>query len=305
VLATDDRTVCMVERAGRCASVDADSGQVLWTARLQVTRIADATVSGGQLIVVGEFAQPQADNKVDRVALLDARAGTPLAVTAAPITGVRYMRTTTRGDLILGAGGTIVAVNAADLETARTAWTLTGHPAANAWEAWLLDDRLFLLGDDRSLWEVPAGSGVAPERPIDVQGKLDARTGIAVWQSGSGTVAFATGRGVAIIGGKGTLVGADAVNATEGTVMPVVADGAALLLAPAAQRQTGMMMGDGGGTVPQQWALHRLDSSGAQLLSTTAISFASPPMRMGAIDGRIAVSTSSGTVVFDAPSEAR
>lgn len=303
ILATDDRTVCMVERAGRCAAIDADSGQVLWTARLPVTRIADATVSGGQLIAVGEFPQPQADNKVDRIALMDARAGTQLAVAAAPLNGVRYMRTTSRGDLILGAGGTIVAINAADLETAKTAWKLTGHPAANAWEAWLLDDRLFLLGDDRSLWEVPAGSGVAPAKAIDVQGRLDARTAIAVWQTGSGSVAFATGRGMAIIDGKGNLAGADAVNSPEGTVLPAVTEGAALLLAPSPQRQTGMMMGEG--TSPAPWNLYRLDTVGGQMLSTTPINFASTPLRIAAIDGRIAVSTSSGTIVLDAPTEAK
>jgi outer membrane protein assembly factor BamB len=306
VLATDDRTVCMVERAGRCAAVDADSGQVLWTSRLAVTRIADATVSGGQLIAVGEYAQPQPDNKVDRIALVDARAGTPLAVAAAPLTGVRYMRTTSRGDLVLGAGGTIVAINAADLETGKPAWTLTGHRAADAWEAWLLDDRLFLLGDDRTLWEVPASSGLAPAKPIDVQGRLDSRTAIAVWQTANGTVAFATGRGLALIDGKGSLMGADAVNASEGTVMPAVIEGGALLLTPSPQRQSGMMMmGEGNGGSSAPWNLYRLDTAGAQMLSMTPVAFATPPLRMAVIDGRIAVSTSSGTVVIDAPAEAK
>ncbi|MDP1661643.1 MAG: PQQ-binding-like beta-propeller repeat protein, partial [Phycisphaerales bacterium] len=305
VLATDDRTICMVERAGRCAAIDADSGQVLWTARLPVTRIADATVSGGQLIAAGEFPQPQADNKLDRIALHDARSGTQLAVVATPLSGVRYMRTTSRGDLILGAGGTITAINAADLETAKAAWTLTGHPAANAWEAWLLDDRLFLLGDDRTLWEVSAASGVASPRPIDVQSRLDARTAIAVWQTATGAVAFATGRGMALVDGKGNLLGADAVNAQDGTVMPAVVDGAALLLAPGPQRASGLVMGDPGANNPAAWNLYRLETSGAQMLSTTPIVFASPPLRMVAIDGRIAVSTAAGTVVLDAPPEAR
>lgn len=303
VIATDDRTVCMVERAGRCAAVDADSGQVLWTARLPVTRIADATVSGGQLIAVGESPQPQPDNKLDRVALMDARVGTQLAVSAAPINGVRYMRTTSRGDLILGAGGTVVCIGAPDLETAKVAWTLTNHPAANAWEAWLLEDRLFLLGEDRALWEVSAGSGAAPAKSVDVQGRLDARTSIAVWQAGNGTVVFATGRGMALINGKGELHAIDAVNATEGTVLPAVTSGAALLLVPSGPRQVGAMLGDG--AAPSTWQLHRLDTSSGQLLSTTPISFASTPMRMAAIDGRIVISTTTGTLVLDAPPEAK
>ncbi|MFT3683338.1 MAG: PQQ-binding-like beta-propeller repeat protein [Phycisphaerales bacterium] len=205
IIATDDRTVCMVERAGRCAAVDGDTGQVLWTSRLPLTRIADATVSGGQLVVAGEFPQPQADNKIDRLGLFDARTGAQSAVNAAPISGVRYIRTTSRGDLILGAQGAIAAVSAVDLETAKASWTLSGHPAANAFEAWLLDDRLFLMSDSRTLWEVSAVSGGTPSRPIDVQGRLEARTPVAVWQAGDGVVAFATGRGLALIDSKGSL----------------------------------------------------------------------------------------------------
>lgn len=305
VIAADERTVCMVERAGRCAAVDADSGQSLWTARLPVTRIADATVSGGQLVAIGEFAQPQTDGKLDRLALFDARAGTQLAVTAAPISGVRYIRTTSRGDLIMGAGGTIVAVSAADLETAKASWTLKGHPAASAWEAWLLDDRLFLLGDDRSLWEVSAVSGAAPTKSIDTQNRLEARTAIAVWQpaGGAGVVAFATGRGMVLIDGKGGMVGTDVINATDGSVLPVVTEGGALLLVPGPARQGSAMFAES--TPSGVWNLHRLETTGAQLLSTTPITFSSPPLRMAAIDGRIAVSTANGTVVFDSPAEGR
>lgn len=307
VIATDDRTVCMVERAGRCAAVDADSGQVLWASRLPVTRIADATVSGGQLVAVGEHAQVQADGKADRLALFDARTGTQLAVTAAPVSGVRYIRTTSRGDLIMGAGGTIVAVNAADLETARTAWTLTGHAAANAWEAWLMDDRLFLLSDDRSLWEVSAVSGAAPTKVVDVQGRLDARTAIAAWQTGGGNVVFATGRGLVLIDGKGGLAGADAVNALDGTVLPVVTEGGALLLSPPPPRNNGPFAfpGDGGNGQATTWTLHRVETAGAQLLSSTPISFSTAPLRMAAIDGRIAISTAAGTIVIDAPVTAK
>lgn len=301
IIATDDRTVCMVERAGRCAAVDSDTGQVLWTNRLPITRIADATVSGGQLVAIGEFPQPQADNKLDRLALFDARTGARSAVNAAPLSGVRYIRTTSRGDLIMGAGGTIAAVNAADLETAKAAWTLTGHPATNAWEAWLLDDRLFLLGDGRSLWEMSALSGAAPAKSIDMQGRLDARTPVTVWQTADGGVAFATGRGLALLDGKGGLKAADAVNAAEGTVAPVVTEGSALLLAPPAQRGGGgageLGLGGEGGV----WNLYRLETAGAQLLSSTPMVFATPPLRMAAIDGRVVISTASGTLVLDAP----
>jgi hypothetical protein len=90
-------------------------------------------------------------------------------------------------------------------------------------------------------------------------------------------------------------------------VLPVVTEGAALLLAPSPQRPGGV----GGGMLigeqnaPSVWNLHRIDTAGAQLLSTTPITFATPPLRMAAIDGRIAVSTASGTVVLDAPADSK
>ncbi|MFT3683339.1 MAG: hypothetical protein QM783_00185 [Phycisphaerales bacterium] len=79
---------------------------------------------------------------------------------------------------------------------------------------------------------------------------------------------------------------------------PVVAEGSALMLATPGQRGPGGLglAGDSG-----VWNLYRFETAGAELLSSTPIVFSAPPLRMAAIDGRVVVSTGSGSVVIDAP----
>lgn len=77
----DERTLIVVQRGGRAAGIDCDTGQVLWTLRTGISRVYDVDMAGGVLVVAGDeevLSGSRVSGLRGAVQVFDARTGATL-----------------------------------------------------------------------------------------------------------------------------------------------------------------------------------------------------------------------------------
>lgn len=293
LVSTDDRSIAMVERTGRAVILDADSGAVLWAGNLPLQRIVDCAVIANVLVCAGEKEVRGPGGNVASVtpaiAAVDARTGAPIQQFDSPAGAVRWLRLTESGDLIVGMQS---AVASFDLESGNSNWRLTQGPAASSIDAWALHDRLLILGEDRSLWQVSTASGAASAGALDTRGRFDTSSAVFGTVTAGGNVAFRSQQGVAVFNQRAELIGADAIGATDNLVVPAPSDHGFVAISMAGTAQN----------LPESqivFQMYTLDAQGV-LLTTTPVALGTVPGKIALTDGRIAVSAGRNTVVYSA-----
>lgn len=299
IAATDGRTIALIERTGRVASFDLASGQLLFAQRLPISNIADADLSAGRLIAAGKIVDQAGPLKLDDHALtiVDARSGRLEHVHPAPSSDPAWLRVTPRGDVIVGSRGAICSINP---ETNQRLWTVANSPAAATIDAWLIEDRLFVINDDRQLWEISALSGAVSSNMIDVGPRLDARLPIDVVapESPGGPATLLTSRGVNIIGTGGQVVGGDGLqlrDTTELSAQPACVDQGVLMVGFDASRATAVMTESA-----SPYRLWLVESATGKLSASVPITIGAVPTRLRVLDGYILLSGASSTLIVPA-----
>jgi hypothetical protein len=77
----DERTLVVVQRGGRAAGIDGDTGEVLWTLRTGISRVYDVDMAGGVLVVAGDeevLSGSRVSGLRGAVQVFDARTGAAL-----------------------------------------------------------------------------------------------------------------------------------------------------------------------------------------------------------------------------------
>lgn len=313
LLSADDRSLAMVQRTGRVVVLDAATGEKRFAGPLDLARVHDATLIADILVVAGqrdvpappapgapaadEGAAPLPAGAQDIVLFLDARTGTLLNTIAPPDGGgpVHWLRPGVRGDLVVGMTASVACIDPA--RPADTVWTLRDHPAAMPGDAWLIDDRLFVLDEARELWLIDASSGRVVAGPLDTRERIDTNGSIMInrrGQSSTATYGVRSPRGVAILSAEGVLLGADAMG-TEGDalVTPIpTASGYIGITTPRTQIVRERASG---------YTLFWLEGGSGMLEGTRLLPLNDDPERIAVMDGRIAVTTGHSTVVMQAP----
>lgn len=293
LVTTDDRSIALVERSGRAVILDADAGNALWSGTLPLQRIVDCDLIASVLVVAGdrEVRGPggAVASSTPAVAAVDARTGASLQQFESASGPVRWLRLTETGDLVVGMQG---AVACYDLENGQTSWKLQQGPAATSIDAWVAQDRLLLLGEDRSLWQVSVASGSAGAAALDTRGRFETSSHVSGAATPSGGFAFRSKQGVVVFGPRAELLGADAIGATDNLIVPAAAaDGFVTLSESGTASKDGETM---------SYNLFTLDGTGV-LKSSVQVALGAPPSRLWLTDGRIAVTAGRNTVVYAAP----
>jgi outer membrane protein assembly factor BamB len=299
LVVSDEGVMALVERSGRIAAFDMDSGRLLWHATSPVSQVSDADARAGA-IAIGGGAPPDADRTPiaglsPMVALYDARTGAAIKSLDNLPGRVRWLR-------LVGpnAGAAVITgldseVNSFDLTRGNQLWSISGGPAFESIDAWVFADRLFLLDRQRNLWLAGLNTGQISRQPLETYEHLQGSSRIDCSQVGKDLAAFSTDRGVCIFDATGQLVGIDAVQgeADEGTLtMPAQSESYFVAV------QTTVHQSESGQNV---YDLHVMDAKTGILKSTRQLALELPPRFITILDGRILVTAGGNTIVYSAP----
>ncbi len=298
VVTTDDHSVAMVERTGRCVLLDADSGQQLWTANLAIHRVFDSDMIGGQLIVAGERDMRGPGGALigatPVVLVIDARTGA-VQREITPVGGpVRRVVFTERGDLILLLSTSVMC---ADPENGQPVWRIAQQPTAAAVEAGVLGERLLLMAEDRTLWQAGLADGQVAPGPLESRGRLDAAS-IQAFTTATGATAFTTSQGALIFDHAGALVGVDALHPADNLLPAAMSERAVMMLATSGVPSRNAKDGE-------IYTLYAVGAENGALVASAPLLLGAVPQRLALMDGRVAVTAGHTTVIYPAPADAR
>lgn len=291
----DPDLVAIVERSGRATVIDAPTGRTLWAQTTPMRQVFDIELGHGVLVIAGNVGEPVdelGEELIPTVMVLDARTGAVLRRLDTPRGDPpRWVQLSDQGLLIVGRQSQINAVRTAD---GSTAWSVAGGAGWESREAWIFDERLFVLSDDRRLWMVSLATGDPPPAPVDAREHLENAGRIEAFRTGN-NVGFASDRGVVVVDERGIVVGRDALDRVGG-------------LLPAAPTTDRLVVLD---STPETLAdgrpayeLHMLEAASAMALEPPRkLVLRSRPRSMALLEGRVVVTAGNITTVYHAPAD--
>ncbi len=295
----DDRTIVIVQRGGKAAAFDTDTGRTLWSAATPVNRVYDVDVAGSVLVIAGDMEIPAAGGGVADlqpiVQTIDARTGKPLQRLSDVGGRTHWVRASPDGSsLLLGLDRAVMCL---DLGSGRSNWVLTLPELVPVSQAWIVGDRVVMVAPDRMLWQASLSTGRLRPQPLDAPRSHmeDVRPleAFAAGASETTDVVISTGQGIVVFGPEGELRGVDALGGFESMLPPRPAHGRAVTIETIADSRTpdGLMV----------FQIHQMETATAMLLDSKSIELGAHPMSMTVLDGRIVISGGGMTLVLSAP----
>lgn len=211
----DRRTMVLLDRMGRAAAFDLESGRLLWANATTANRMHDAALEAGTLLIGGgdgpiDFEKPiadahAADPMTGVVLALDARTGQPLHRWETP-DRVRWVRLAPEGFSVVGLNDAVVSL---DAYRGRVRWRAAARPLAASLAAWTLGSRVIVRSDSNDLFQIDTGDGSVREQPLDTRDRLAGGFGTIRLRPLGERAALTTQLGLAVFNAQGGLVGLD------------------------------------------------------------------------------------------------
>jgi outer membrane protein assembly factor BamB/tetratricopeptide (TPR) repeat protein len=328
VVLADERTLVLMDRVGRAAAFDQDTGRLLWASELAVDRVYDAALSDGVLAVAGTparsspvpvpnvgavppdkveeerrarakeagIALPESDDHPDDappsiVQVLGARTGVSQSVLPER-TDVRWVRITPEGWVVYAGSTTVTCLDAYRLEAR---WRTEGSLVQDTVTAWALPGRIVTRDSDGKFRIISSESGEVLPPTLDTLGKADQPfiEASAAWIDGR--TAILTSRGIVLHDAAGKVVGADALGSETVVRAPILAREAAVLVE---QAPSDGPIGEGG---PATYGVHVVSTTTGKMLGSAKVELPRSPTDAAVIDGMIVVSSGSACVLLNAP----
>lgn len=309
--------VTLVQRRGRAAAFDIATGKTLWSGRLPMTRVFEAEVSRGVLILGGAAAQAGAGKAIDNlrpgnvnpaninpivdatgiasgdaaaVVVVDARSGNVVSRLGPAELGdhPRWIRAMGDGDAIIGTSEALLRVSTAN---GQVKWKRLGRPGRMSIAGWAVGSGVFVLDSDVNLWRVALEDGAGGEQPLDTRGKITFPMTPTVL---SDRLVISSTQGVLVYHESGALVGADALEAAGSIEPPVIGEGVVV----AVESSQNEMGGDAEGSAAR---LFFFDTASARMLDVRRLRLHDSPRQVTLLDGKVLITESPVTIVFDAP----
>lgn len=221
--AYDDRTLVALDRIGRAAGFDLETGATLWVRSDLMSRVHGAAVRSGAVVIGGSDApidlrQTNRDSGAQGtsgvVVALDARTGQTLhrAETGGR---VRWVRLAPEGPAIVGLDRGVLSI---DIFRRTVRWRAESQSVRETTAAWVFPGRTIVRRDDGRLWQIRTSDGAVAFEPLDTRDRLESRfRSIRLTPLGD-RAGLATERGLALFGPKGDLQGLD-YRETSGAIL--------------------------------------------------------------------------------------
>ncbi len=293
----DGRLLLVVERSGRGAAFDVESGEVLWRFDGPLDVVQDLDLRGGLAVVAGSIFRegqiadhrhrPEERQSVSLV--IEAWSGRILHRHVDP-EPVRWARMTPAGTAVIGVDAGLVCV---DGLRGVVLWRQEDRVLQSSHAGVTLPGRILVRDYDNRIWQINSASGELRSEPLDVRGRLD-RGFVTIQVEPLGALlGLATGWGVAIIDTEGELVGVDVRTDGRGVRPAVFA------------RDQFVHVTRNGEPVPddpqrERFLLRVYDLPTGKLAARLHVDLASDVARFTVIDDRILVSSYRNTLVIKA-----
>jgi hypothetical protein len=298
IVAMDERTLALVQRGGRAVALDTDTGELLWSASAPISRVYDAQLAGGVLVVAGDAGKADPSGAMADVSptvqVVDARTGRMGQRIGDLDSRVRWVRITDEGALICGLENKVVSL---DLAGSQRNWTIENADVMPAAAAWVFGDRLLMMSTDRSLWLASVSTGRLNPRSLDAPRSHieNTRELEAFLTTGNpdGPFAVATQQGLMIFGPAGELDGVDGLGGVDSLIPPRPAEERAVTVETVADGR--------GADGLMQFRMQMLETGGGMLVGAQSLLLGARPVEMELMDGRVAVTAGAVTVIVEAP----
>ncbi|MBL0922528.1 MAG: PQQ-binding-like beta-propeller repeat protein, partial [Phycisphaerales bacterium] len=286
----DHRSFALIERSGRAAGFDLETGRALWTLERTLFTVNDAAGDGGVLTLVGtDPPAPGLDvlENDGRPAFisLDMRTGRTLHKAQSDLGQARWIRATPQGRAILGLDGGVVCIDALQSEER---WRLTAPAGRASINAWRFPGRVIVMDPEGSLWHVEEDDGAVRDAPLDARGRVRRGERIVAQPIGDNAL-FLSSSGALLVGRDGEVVGRDVRPGAAGVAMPILTADAIIAIDADADASSGV------------FNVRSFTTASAATVAIGAVALAADPFELAAVDGRLLVSAGDVTVVYHAP----
>lgn len=296
----DRRTAVLIDRAGRAAAIDLESGRVLWADDTPITRMHDAKLEAGTLLVGGadgpvDLEKPISDAHADDpmtgiVLALDARTGQTLHRWETT-DRVRWVSLAPEGYSIIGLNDSIVSL---DAYRGRERWKATARPATGSLAAWALPGRVLIRTEDNDLVQINTADGSVRENALDTRERLSSGFGSIQLRSMGANTGLTTQQGLAVFNPQGDLIGLDTSERDDPASFAAFGARHSVTITPRRRDAA-----DGQSTV----SLNIFANPSLKLLSRVEVPIGSQnePGPCALLDGKVLISTGAITTIVDAP----
>lgn len=297
----DTETMVLVERTGRMAAFDLETGRLLWAhdrGAAPVQPVYDVAAGNGFVGVAGLRILPpgrERNRAVESVvAAYEIRTGALLYEHVDEADRVRWIRVTPEGHILAGMDSSLASL---DVFRQSVRWRADRMAVRDTIGAWALPGRAVYRDADDMLRIIDTSDGSGDDTPLMVEGRLDTGfTSARILPLGD-RFALATRRGVALLGPDGDLEGVDQGPSAQRVLMPEFGERRVVTLG-----QSGVRIGEDENLYAYQ--LNVYDLASVKLVApTVSLELGALPMEMALLDEKILVSAGAVTVVLDAPVE--
>ncbi len=293
LVAMDERTVVVIDRAGRAAAFDAQTGQTLWFLGTPIVRVFDVSVRDGLVLLTGE--QPTVTPGGATLGLspglmvLDARTGRQYQRIADLTSPVRWAVLTESRQIVAGLQSGLFSC---DAMTPKRNWEISLPALTESAGGWFFGSQGYVIGGDRTLWLVDLERAQNP-RPLDApSGMFDEGKPISAGRIPAG-VAFASFDGIVVFDAEGNKVGEDGLGILAQSIPGAFAEG--LLLTA----DRGIEGESDDGLLP--FNLRAFDTTSARLAQNLTVRLGANPRRIAVVDGMVILTAGHITITFPAP----
>jgi outer membrane protein assembly factor BamB len=287
VVTTDGQTLVLAQRRGRVGAYDLTTGNSLWTATLDLTRVYELE-QVGETILIGGTAPGRGRASSANVVALNKRTGQQLSRLGPEELGdhARWMRAVGEDAVIATANGLLRYTPA----TGKVAWFSTGAPGASSFAGWVVGEGMYVLDGDVNLWFVSLKDGTHPDKPLDTRGRVVFPVSATVMGR---TLAVTSTNGLIVFNDKGELIGADGLDGQGALQTPMVSSDMYLAVENNQREDAGPA-----GIVSR---LFMFAHPTGKLINTERVRLYENPHTTMVIDGKVLLSEGPVTLVLDAP----
>lgn len=327
VVLADERTLVLMDRVGRAAAFDHDTGRLLWASELAVDRVYDAALNDGVLVVGGTPARSGAHAQVVPAAkqadirkaeaergaamnmgeeedaggdgnppativqVLGARSGISQSIQPEH-TEVRWVRITPEGWVVYAGATSVTCMDAYRLEAR---WRTEGALVQDTITAWAVPGRIITRDSDGKFRLIRSETGEVLPPPLDTLGKAE-HGFIEAYAAALGErTAILSSRGIVVHDVMGKVVAADALGTETVIRAPLLTRDAAVLVE---QSPSESAAGDSG---PFNFGVNVVSTATGKMIGTAKVELPRSPLDAAVMDGMIVVSCGSACVLLNAP----
>lgn len=290
VIATcDGATLVLVERTGRLAAIDLETGRPAWSRAESVPVVFDAAAAAGILSISGADpvqGGPRGQSR-PRLLALDVRTGRTLHDLPIESGLIRWIRMTPDGALLAGLDQGVASF---DLFQGGQRWMTTGAHTRLSLDAWVFPGRALVLNGRGLVCQLELDTGAITTETLDSTDRLGILDEVRAHTVGINAV-FATRGGVGIYGRDGTLLGMDHRDTDAGLAPGEIGDECIVAIedVPTSVDEQ-----------PPLYALNLFTIGSASLIERRLIGLGMTPKALALIDGRILITAGDATMVLDA-----